>query len=164
MPSGGRRDGSGRKPQELKCIKVGGYCQSQLNIALKEELERRISEISLPIKHIRDKQKSMSLKERREYSDSDELEDDRFEIEEHLIKLHRLEKEYKKYLDGDSSEAYLQSRFEDLRVFSIDKPKENSRIAHRLKRQIIKEASEKFELKEDTVRVYWNQFNRDFSD
>lgn len=163
MPSGGRRDGSGRKPQDLKHFTVGGYCESQLNIALKEELERQIKEISLPIKHIRDKQKRMSLKERREYSDSDELEDDRFEIEEHLIKLHRLEREYKKYLDGDSSEAYLQKKFEDLRIYSIEGPKENSRFGYRLKRQIIKEASNKFKLKESTVRVYWNQFNRDFS-
>lgn len=163
MASGGRRDGSGRKPQDLKHFTVGGYCESQLNIALKAELERQIKEISLPIKHIRDKQKRMSLKERREYSDSDELEDDRFEIEEHLIKLHRLEKEYKKYLDGDSSEAYLQKKFEDLRMYSIEGPNENSRFGYRLKRQIIKEASNKFKLKESTVRVYWNQFNRDFS-
>lgn len=164
MPSGGRRDGSGRKPQDLKHFTVGGYCESKLNMALKEVLERQIKEISLPIKHIRDKQKRMNLKERREYSDSIELEDDRFEIEEHLIKLHRLEKEYKKYLDGDSSQAYLQERFEDLRVFTIDGPKRNSRVVYRLKRQIIKEASDKFGLKESTVRVYWNNFIKDFSD
>ena len=95
MPRGGKRDGTGRKPQELKHFEVGAYCENQFNKEISEEFERLKKREVKPIQHIYDKQKKIPVNKRSIYLNSEEYLNDIAEIEDFLVCWQGFEKEFR---------------------------------------------------------------------
>jgi hypothetical protein len=171
MPRGGIREGSGRKPNELRHYTVGAYCENEFNTSIKKEISKRIKAETKPIQHIYDKQKKIPKHKRSAYLTSEEYEEDNAKIEDFLVCWQGFSNELERYCKSpvnfeliDKFEPVnfeLIDKFEKVRVIAIRDPNKKSKFTFNTKNKIIEKAIKKFQLKRTTVINYWSQFKRD---
>lgn len=161
MPRGGKREGAGRKSQELKHFEVGAYCENQFNKAISEEFERLKKLEVKPIQHIYDKQKKIPVNKRSIYLNSEEYLNDIAEIEDFLVCWQGFEKELLDYYKSKEVSFELIDKFENVRVIALKDPSRKSRFTYELKNKIIIKAMQRYQLKRNTVVNYWSRFKKE---
>ena len=163
MPRGGKREGAGRKLQELKHFEVGAFCENQFNKAISEEFERLKKLEFKPIQHIHDKQKKIPVNKRSIYLNSEEYLNDIAVIEDFLVCWQGFEKELEEYYKSKEASLELIDKFEKVRLIAIESPNRKSRFTFELKNKIIIKAMHKFQLKRNTIVNYWSRFKKEIS-
>lgn len=161
MARGGKREGAGAKPKQLKRILVGQFCEKIYRTKLEENYRYKLNKMTENTKVLHKFAQSIPVEKRREWLSKEEgYLDYKESLKEALQKdqriLDQVNKAYDLLENGKITEDELDEKLEDLqprRVLNV-KPEIPSR------KEILRVVADKFDLSEHTVDKYWKLYRK----